>query len=44
VPLLLKKRREGRKKWVKGLDNRGNIEGFFIFRFPEALITLGRER
>jgi hypothetical protein len=23
----LKKRSEGRKKWVKGLDNSGNIEG-----------------
>jgi hypothetical protein len=38
VPLLLKKRREERKKWVKGLDNSGNIEGFFIFAIPEAPI------
>jgi hypothetical protein len=26
----LKKRSEGRKKWVKGLDNSGNIEGHCI--------------
>jgi len=32
MPLLLKKRREGRKKWVKELDNSGNIEGFIRIR------------
>jgi hypothetical protein len=26
---LLKKKSEGRKKWEKGLDNSGNIEGAF---------------
>jgi hypothetical protein len=26
----LKKRSEGRKKWVKGLDNSGNIEGISV--------------
>jgi hypothetical protein len=41
MPLLLKKRREGRKKWEKGLDKSGNIEGFFIFPVPEVPITPG---
>jgi len=25
----LKEKKRGKKKWVKGLDNSGNIEGFF---------------
>jgi hypothetical protein len=31
---LLKKKSEGRKKWEKGLDNSGNIEGICIFQLP----------
>jgi hypothetical protein len=31
----LKKRSEGRKKWEKGLDNSGNIEGNSFSRSPK---------
>ena len=26
----LKEKKRGKKKWVKGLDNSGNIESFFL--------------
>jgi hypothetical protein len=29
--MTIKKRSDGRKKWEKGLDNSGTIEGIFIF-------------
>jgi len=32
----LKKRSEGRKKWVKGLDNSGNIEGISYAIVPQS--------
>jgi hypothetical protein len=38
---LLKKKSEGRKKWEKGLDNSGNIEGMCIFPIPAVPVTQG---
>jgi hypothetical protein len=31
VPLLFEEKKRGKKKWVKGLDNSGNIEGICSF-------------
>jgi len=41
VLLLLKKRREGRKKWVRGLDKSGNIEGNFLDKLLDPGVKLG---
>jgi hypothetical protein len=30
----LKEKKRGKKKWVKGLDNGGNIEGISFLRLP----------
>jgi hypothetical protein len=32
------------KIYTRGLDNSGNIEGFFIFRLREVPLTPGRGR
>jgi hypothetical protein len=37
----LKKEESKEKKVQKGLDNNGNIEGFFIFLIPEVLVSQG---